>query len=319
MKNGGNNRSRLLLVTLIVTSLFFITLNMRGVQVMTGLRNTTSTVLAPFQRAASTAFTPVGNFFSDISHLGRTRAQLKALADENALLRTQLLNRKNVESEIKQLKSILNLAGIAGYKIVNAKVISQGASSSFSQTITIDIGANMHLTRDMTVICGQGLVGVVKAVYRNTALVMLASDPAFRIGVRVAGSQEIGILAGQGTDQAVLQLLDSQSSVQRGDVLLALGSQGGKPFVPGVPVGEVILASNIAGGVSQTAQVKYYAKLNALGIVAVVIQPPASDPRDALVPPKPRPTPIPTVTIYATPMGPFSPTPAPTPTPTPTK
>ena len=319
MRYGGNNRSRLLLVTLIVTSLFFITLNLRGVQVMTGLRNGTQGMLAPFQRAASTAFAPVGNFFSDISHLGRARTQLKTLEDQNAVLRTQLLNRKNIESEIKQLKSILNLAGIAGYKIVNAKVISQGSSSSFTQTVTIDIGANMHLTRDMTVICGQGQVGVVKAVYPTTALVMLASDPAFHIGVRVAGSQQIGILAGQGTDQAVLQLLDSQSSVQSGDVLLALGSQGGKPFVPGVPVGEVTFVSDLAGGVSQTAEVKYYAPLNALSIVAVVLQPPASDPRDALVPPKPIPTPIPTVTVFATPFAtPLATLPA-TPTPTPTK
>lgn len=317
MRYGGNNRSRLLVVTLIVTSLFFITLDLRGVHVMTNLRDGTQSILAPFQRAASSAFAPVGNFFSDISHIGRTRNQLKVLEDQNALLRTQLLNSKNVDSEVKQLKSILNLAGTAGYTIVNAKVISQGSSAAFTQTVTIDIGANMHLTRDMTVICGQGLVGVVKAVYPNTALVMLASDPAFRIGVRVAGSQEIGILSGQGTDQAVLQLLDSQSSVQSGDVLLALGSQGGKPFVPGVPVGEVTFVSDLAGGVSQIAEVKYYAHLNALGIVAVVVKPPANDPRDILVPPKPTPTfvPTPTVTIFATPTA----TPFPTPTPTPTK
>ena len=309
MRYGGNNRSRLLLVTLIVTSLFFITLNLRGVEVMSGLRNGTQSALAPFQRAASSVFAPIGNFFSDISHLGRTRAQLKALADQNAQLRTQVLNHKNIDAEVKQLKSILNLAGTAGYKIVNARVISQGSSSSFTQTITIDVGANAHLTRDMTVISGDGLVGVVKAVYPNTALVMLASDPAFRIGVRIAGSQEIGILTGQGTDQAVLQLLDSQSSVQSGDVLLALGSQGNKPFVPGVPVGEVTFVSDLAGGVSQIAQVRYYAHLNALGVVAVVVKPPTNNPGDALVPPKPTPTlaPTPTVTIFATP------------TPTPTK
>lgn len=313
MRYGGDNRSRLLLITLIVTSLFFITLDMRGVQVMSAIRHGTQSILAPFQRAGSSAFAPVGNFFSDVAHLGRTRTQMKSLEEQNAQLQTQLLNRKDIDAEVKQLKSVLDLAGTAGYKIVNAKVISQGSSSSFTQTITIDVGANMHLTRDMTVICGQGLVGVVKAVYPNTALVMLASDPAFRIGVRIAGSQEIGILAGQGTDQAVLQLLDSQSSVQSGDVLLALGSQGDKPFVPGVPVGEVTFVSDLAGGVSQIAEVKYFAHLNALGVVAVVVKPPATDPRDALVPQKPTPTPMPTVTIFVTP------TPTPTPVPTSTK
>ena len=314
MRYGGDNRSRLLLVTLIVTSLFLITLDLRGVSLVTGLRNGTQSVLGPFQRAASTAFGPIGNFFSDVSHLGRTRAQLKSLEEQNAKLRSSLIDRKSTDAQIKQLKSILNLAGTGGYKIVSAKVISQGTSASFSQSITIDIGANAHLTRDMTVIGEDGLVGVVKEVYASSALVLLESDPGFRIGVRIAGSQEIGILSGQGTDRAVLQLLDSQSSVKVGDVLLARGSDGGKPFVPGVPIGIVTSVPNSAGLVSQMAEVKYFTHLHALSVVAVVVQAPVINPRDSLVPPKPTPTPIPTVTIFATPTPSSSFTPSAKPT-----
>lgn len=309
MRYGGDNRSRLLLVILIVTSLFLITLDLRGVQLVSGLRNGTQSVLGPFQRAASTALAPLGNFFSDVAHLGRTRAQIKSLAEQNSQLRNALIDRKSTDAQVKQLKSILNLAGKAGYKIVNAKVISQGTSTSFNQSITIDVGANYHLTRDMTVICGDGLVGVVKEVYASTALVMLESDPSFRIGVRIARSQEIGILSGQGTDRATLQLLDSQSSVKVGDVLLARGSQGGKPFVPGVPVGIVTSVPNSAGLVSQMAEVKYFTHLQALGIVAVVVRAPVVDPRDVLVPTKPTPTPTPTVTIFLAPTPPASPSP----------
>ena len=316
MRYGGDNRSRLLLVILIVTSLFLITLDLRGVSLVTGLRNGTQSVLGPFQRAASTAFGPIGNFFSDVSHLGRTRAQLKSLEEQNAKLRSSLIDRKSTDAQIKQLKSILNLAGTGGYKIVSAKVISQGTSASFSQSITIDVGANAHLTRDMTVIGEDGLVGVVKEVYASSALVLLESDPGFRVGVRIAGSQEIGILSGQGTDRAVLQLLDSQSSVKVGDVLLARGSDGGKPFVPGVPIGIVTSVPNSAGLVSQLAEVKYFTHLHALSVVAVVVQAPVINPRDSLVPPKPTPTPIPTVTIFATPTpsvsGSFTPTAKPT-------
>jgi rod shape-determining protein MreC len=301
MRYGGDNRSRLLLVTLIVTSLFLITLDMRGVQLISSLRQGTQTVLGPFQRAASTALTPLGNFFADVAHLGRTRTQLASLVDQNAKLRRSLIDLKGTDAQIKQLKSILNLAGTGGYKIVSAKVISQGTSVSFSQSVTIDIGRNAHITRDMTVICGDGLVGVVKEVYATTALVLLESDPAFRVGVRIAGSQEIGILSGQGTDRAVLQLLDSQSSVKKGDVLVARGSEGGKPFVPGVPVGVVTAVPNSAGLVSQLAEVKFFTHLHALSIVAVVLNAPLIDPRDALVPAKPTPTPIPTVTIFVTP------------------
>jgi rod shape-determining protein MreC len=301
MRYGGDNRSRLLLVTLIVTSLFLITLDLRGVSVITGLRHGAQSAMGPFQRAASNAFSPVGNFLADVSHLGRTRAQLKKLQDENSLLRKSIIRNKDLTTEVKQLKSILNLAGEAGYKIVNARIISQGTSASFSQSITIDIGSNMHVTRDMTVISGEGLVGVVKEVYASTALVMLVSDPSFHVGARIAGSQEIGILSGQGTDEALLQLLASQSSVKVGDILLARGSENGKPFVPGVPIGVVTEVPNSAGAVSQLAKVRYFVHLHSLGVVAVVVKPPVTDPRDVLVPAAPQPIPTPTVTIFVTP------------------
>jgi len=61
----------LLLVTLIVTSLFLITLDLRGVKVIDGFKQATQTVMSPFQRAGSVVLTPVKNFLSDVTHLGR--------------------------------------------------------------------------------------------------------------------------------------------------------------------------------------------------------------------------------------------------------
>ena len=301
MRHGGEGRSRLFLIILIVTSLFLITLNLRGVSVLDGARSGTQTVLAPFQRAGNVVITPVKNFFSDVTHLGRTRTQLEKLRAENAKLRRNLINRKNEDGQIKQLKSILDLAGTAGYKIVNSRVISQGSSQSFSETITIDSGSTAGIRKNMTVISQDGLVGVVKEVFPNTALVMLASDPAFRIGVRVAGSQQIGIVSGRGTGVSSLQLFDILTTVKAGDVLLARGSVANRPFVPGVPVGYVTSIDNSAGEITQSGAVRYYTNFGNLGIVAVVVGAPTSNPGDALVPPKPIPTPTPTVTIFVTP------------------
>jgi rod shape-determining protein MreC len=105
----------------------------------------------------------------------------------------------------------------------------------------------------------------------------------------------------------VLQLLDNQTTLKIGDVILARGSQHNRPFVPGVPIGEVTSVDNAAGAVTQTADVKLYVNFAALSIVAVVVGAPLADPRDALVPKPPVPTPVPTVTIYAKPSE--SPTP----------
>ena len=301
MRYGGDNRGRLLIIVLIVTSLFLITLDLRGVQVIDGLRTGTQTALTPVQKAGSWAISPLRNFLSDVTSLGRTRNKIERLQAENDKLRLSLQNRKNADALLKQLKGVLDLAGTAGYKVVGAKVISQGSTTSFTQSITIDVGSNSGVRSNMTVLSNYGIVGVVKYVYPNSALVQLASDPAFRIGARIAGSQQIGILSGQGTRRGVLQLLDNRTQIKKGDVLLARGSQGGRPFVPGVPIGSVTDVDNSPGAVTQTADVKFYTNFSTLGVVAVVVSGEGADPRDALVPPKPIPTPIPTVTVFVTP------------------
>ena len=308
MRNGGENRGRLLVVILIVSALFLITLDLRGVSVIGGLRSGTHTALSPFQRAGNVMISPVKNFVNDVTHLGRTHNQIEELRKQNQKLREQLIARKNQDGQIAQLKSILDLAGKASFKVVNAKVISQGSSLAFTRTITIDAGTSNGIQKNMTVISGYGLVGVVKEVFANSALVMLATDPSFKVGVRIAGSQQIGILAGLGSINANLQLLDNQTTIKVGDVLLARGSINGRPFVPGVPVGRVTSVSNAAGAVTQSASVRYFTNFGALGVVSVVIQAPNADPRDSLVPAKPVPTPMPTVTVFVTP------TPSPSPT-----
>ncbi len=305
MRKGSESRNRLLLITLVVTALFLITLDLRGVGLLNSARQGTQTILTPFQRAGNVVVAPFKNFLSDITHLGRSRAQIERLRADNAKLKLQLLNRTNADAQLIQLKSILNLAGTAGYKIVNARVISQGSSQSFAQVITIDAGTTAGIKTNMTVISQSGLTGVVKEAYANSATILLASDPTFRIGIRIAGSQQIGILSGRGNRSASLQLLDNQSSVKVGDILLSRGSVYNRPFVPGVPVGYVTAIDNSAGAIAQSATVHLYTDFSILGVVAVVIAAPVINPGDALVPAKPQPTPVPTVTIYVTP----SPTP----------
>ena len=66
-------------------------------------------------------------------------------------------------------------------------------------------------------------------------------------------------------------------------------------------IGSVTDFDNSPGAVNQTADVKFSTNFSTLGVVAVVVSGEGTDPRDALVPPKPIPTPIPTVTVFVTP------------------
>jgi rod shape-determining protein MreC len=301
MSRGGQNRTRLLLVILIVTSLFLVTLDLRGVQLLDNLKQGTQNVLSPFQRISNSALSPIKSFFSDVSLLGRSGSQIEKLEQENASLKLELLERADADVQLQQLKGILDLAGTAGYKIVNAKVISQGSYQSFAQTVTIGSGSNAGIAQNMTVLSEYGIAGIVKEVYPNSALIQLASDPAFRIGVRIVNSQQIGFLSGRGERSAVLELLDNSTDINEGDVLMSRGSIANRPFVPGVPVGYITTVDNSAGTIAQSATVRYYTDFSKLSVLAVVVGGPSSNPGDALVPQMPKPIPTPTVTVFVTP------------------
>ena len=297
MAAGGNNRSRLLLVILLVTSLFLITLDLRGVSITKNSRSATQSLLAPVQRGVSDFFSPVGNFFSDIKNFGKTKAELKDLKSENAKLRKKVIFNQDTNGQLNKLKGVLDLAGRGGYKVVSARVIGKGSSSTFSQTITIDAGTNDGVKKDMTVMGELGLVGVVKSTTSTSAIVLLMNDPTFRIGVRIARSQSVGVLMGEGDNTYTLQLLDPSGSIEVNDVLLSLGSDNNRPFVPGLPVGYVKSVKNTSATLTQEASVKSYSNLGSLGVVSVIIRVPNGGPKDALIP---QPIPTPTTTIYVT-------------------
>jgi len=314
MARGSGNRSRLLLIILLVTSLFLVTLDLRGVSLTKSSRSITQSVLAPVQKGVSTVFSPVGRFFSDIKNFGKTKDELDKVKIANGLLKAQLAKVADNKGALNQLKGLLNLAGQGGYKIIPARVIGRGSSASFSQTITIDAGSVDGISVNQTVISQNGLIGVVKVVAPNSAIILLISDPSFKVGVRIARSQSIGVLLGEGNSQYQLELLDPTGTIEKGDVLVTNGSQGNRPFVPGVPVGQVTSVDQKNSSLTQTAIVKSYANLNDLGVVSVIISAPTVAPKTPI-----NPTPQPTITVLVTPTPTATPSLTPTPSPSPRK
>jgi rod shape-determining protein MreC len=305
--NRDTRRSRFVLGFLIVISLLLITFDLRSGSALKGPRSIANSVIAPLQRAATTITTPIGNFISEIGSLGSTHQQIQDLQKQNAELKAALVNRTNISGELDQLKGVLDLAGIGRYKTVTGRVIGMGSAAGFAQTITVDLGSANGVTPDMTVISADGLVGRVRSVGQRSCTVILLSDLNFKIGARLAGTQALGIISGEGSQPLSLEVLDSQVSVNVGDQLVARGSVGGHPFVPGVPIGVITQVSKTPGALTRLAKVRPYAHLGTLDIVGIVVTPPKADPRDALLPPVPVATPIPTPTVTVT----ITPTPTP--------
>ena len=296
MARGGGNRSRLLLVLLLVSSLFLITLDLRGVNLAGSIRSGVTTVFSPIEGFFSKVFSPIGSFTSDVRNFGQSKSRITELEKEVDLLKSQKVLDEDVVGQLNQLKQVLDLAGRGDYRVVAARVINRGSTATFKQTITIDAGSSDGISKNMTVISEAGLVGVVKSVASNSSIVLLMSDPTFKIGVRIAGTQSIGVVSGQGGNKYLLQLLDATGEIKVGDNLVARGSQNGSPFVPGVPVGTVSSVQSNASSITQNADVEGASNLERIGVVAVVVSNPKQDPRDALVP-----KPSPTVTVYVTP------------------
>lgn len=302
MASSGGNRSRLLLILLLVSSLFLITLDLRGVNLASGIRSGVSTVISPVENLFTKVFSPVGNFASDVRNFGQSKKQITELNKQIDLLKAKQVLDEDMVSQLNQLRNVLDLAGSGGYQVVAARVINRGSTETFKETLTIDVGSRSGITKNMTVISESGLVGVVKSVTSNSSIVLLMSDPTFKVGVRIAGTQSIGVVSGQGGSTYLLQLLDATGEIKEGDALVARGSAGDRPFVPGVPVGIVTNVSSNASSITQNADVESSANLEKITVVAVVTAATKGDPRDSLIP-RPRPKPV----------APVIPTPTPTP------
>jgi len=298
--------SRLLLVLLIAIAFALITVDIRGGEdsPVDGARQAAAAVFGPVEDGVATVVDPVGDAVSAVRDSGERHDRLATLEKENAALKARLGSDDRNRSRLGQLDKMLKSAGAGQYGIKGAEVIAIGAAQGFSWTVTIDIGANDGVKRDMTVLNGDGLVGRITTVGPGTSTVLLANDPDFTVGTRMEGSDELGFASGQGDRPLRVQLLNGKAKVQKGDRLVTFGSQADKPFVPGVPVGVVSRVDPSGGDLTRTIYVTPFVGFTKLDIVGVVVEAPRTDPRDTVLPAKPKPTPTPTVTVTVTPSAP---------------
>lgn len=287
--NRDARRTRLLLALLVALSLTLVTLDYRagGGGLVGKLRSAAAAVLGPPQRAVAAVVHPVGTVIGSIPHLAGYRAEADRLRRENDDLRAQLRSTGADQVRAAELDKLLGTAGRGQYRVVPARVVALGGTAEFEWTATIDVGSRDGVAPDMTVLNGDGLVGRVKTVGPVTAVVLLVVDPTSTVGARLEGSLQLGTVTGHGAGPMSLQLFDPSVKVAPGDRLVTFGSAGSRPFVPGLPIGTVRAVENTPGALTRTATVTPYPTFSALDLVGVAIEPPRTDPRDSVLPPRP--------------------------------
>jgi rod shape-determining protein MreC len=278
-------RTRPVLIVLLIVAIALITFDFRdsGSSAAHGIG---AEVFGPVERVAGSATSPFVGFFHDVA--GNESSEVAALEKQNDELRAELSASQLSRQQEAQLTRLLQLSGRGGYRIVAASVIAAGGE--YADTVTIDAGSRDGIETNETVLNGDGLVGTVTEVSSTTATVQLATAATSTVGVRLAGTNEIGALTGTsqtmaGSDNLQLKLFSTTTVMKLGQALVTFGSVGGRPYVPGVPVGVVASVSNAPGLLTQTATIRPFVDYTGLGVVGVVINSPRVDPRDSVLPP----------------------------------
>ena len=305
---NDTRRTRTVLCVLLLLAIALITIDYRGGDhsPLRGLRGMGAAIFGPIESVAAAVIHPVGDTVGAFADAPGAQRRADRLEKENQRLREQLRAQKLDAARADQLDRLLGAAGLGGYKVVAARVISAG--QGFEDTVTLDVGTSSGVRRDMTVMTGGGLVGRVTRVGPSTATVLLATDADSSIGGRLEDSQEIGIVQGLGSRRIDgggtplgFQLLDSNAALEPGQRIVTFGSQGDRPYVPGVPIGVIQRVEKTPGSLTRTAYVTPFVHFSRLDVVGVVVAPPKTDPHDAVLPPRPSPTATPTATPIGTP------------------
>jgi rod shape-determining protein MreC len=287
-----DKRTRLLLAGLLAAAFALVTIDAHegARSPLRALRSGGETVFGPVERAAAATADPVDDFFRGLGHSAADRREIDKLKAENAALKVQTETSADARARAAELDKLLHVASTGGYRTVPARVLALGPAQQGTWSATIDAGTIDGVRVGQTVLNGDGLVGRTVAVGKSTATVLLAADPASSVGVRTpgqggtSGAGQVGIATGDGAREISVQFFDPQGTIAPGTVLLTFGSQSGMPYAPGIPVGSVVAVRPTPGAMTRTATVKPFVDFGALDTVGVVISPPRTDPRDALVP-----------------------------------
>lgn len=285
-----SKRTRLVLAGLLLAAFTLITVDARDSHDDSGTllgkaRSVGATVFGPVERAGSGTADAVGSWFTGWGRSTADQQRIAALNAQVSSLRGQVETTSVVQARAGQLDKLLHLVTAAQLTTVPARLVALAPLQDGTWSATIDSGARDGVKPDQTVLDGDGLIGRTTTVGPDTATVLLEIDPSCTVGVRLAGSGEIGTAVGQDPHTLRVEFLDPATVVKPGQALVTLGSVNGTPYVPGIPVGTVRQVLSTPGALTKTVLVTPYVDTTSADTVAVVVQPPRTDPRDTLVPP----------------------------------
>lgn len=159
---------------------------------------------------------------------------------------------RSQEAAVTRLSSMVPFQGC---RLIPAKVVANMVNR-YDNLITIDKGSADGVKRDMGVVCGMGVVGIVYLVSEHYSIVIPALNSHSNISCTIQRRGYFGYLRWRGgsSQMAYLEDVPRHAHFKLGDNVVTSGYSS--VFPPGVMVGKVLHVFNSADGLSYRVQVK---------------------------------------------------------------
>lgn len=197
----------------------------------------------------------------------------KELTERNVYLERQLAQMKDSLAYYRQREDPLSQRGqlraLEGYKLVPAKVVSNSIGKA-DNLITIDKGTADGVRKDMGVVCGMGVVGIVYLASPHYSVVIPVINKASSISCMIRDRGYFGYVHWdrKPSDIAYLNDVPRHAHFRLGDEVVTSGYSS--VFPPGILVGKVLHVFNSADGLSYRVQLKLSTDFGNLRDVMVI-------------------------------------------------
>jgi rod shape-determining protein MreC len=210
---------------------------------MQSLQSGFMAVLSPVLRTGSAVQENIGSVGQRLKTLDELEIENKKLLEENSRLRASNSLLRDLEEENSRLRLSLDFRQRSAFKLLPARIVSRDASTWWN-TVRINRGFEDGVESDQPVLTDLGLVGKITTVSKNEALVVLVTDETCRIGARIEGSREQGIITGlrvqESSTEGLLQMnfLSKNAEISPGQEVFTAGAAR-SAFPPGILIGKV--------------------------------------------------------------------------------
>ena len=202
----------------------------------------------------------------------RSRHQLQdaiaLLEHELQIHQARLMLFDELHSENAELRQLLEASERVEVNFRAAELLNIDLNP-YSHRVMINRGRRDGLAEGQPVIDAEGVIGQIDRVARNSAQVILISDPDHALPVRVRRTDLRTVAYGSGqTNELRLTDLPMNVDLEPGDILITSGLGGG--FPPGLPVAEIEAVQRRAGEPFARAEARPLGRLDRARHVLVV-------------------------------------------------